>query len=79
MRSRTALGVLVAAGSVALTTALYLLVNAAFLHVLPLADIAASKSVAGDVMGVIFGDRGQVTATTITTTDAMILSTLARS
>ena len=38
-------------------TALYLLLNAAFLHVLPLDRIAASTLVAGDVVDEIFGAR----------------------
>jgi len=37
---------------------LYLLLNAAFLHVLPLETIAGSTLVAGDVAGVIFGANG---------------------
>src|SRR5262249_45062479 len=45
-------------GGVALTTALYLLLNAAFLHVLPFPAIASSKLVAGDVAVAILGDRG---------------------
>jgi APA family basic amino acid/polyamine antiporter len=44
--------------SIALTVALYLLVNAAFLHVLPIETIASSKLVAGDVAAAIFGPRG---------------------
>ena len=38
-------------------TALYLLLNAAFLQVLPLATIAQSTLVAGDVVALIFGAR----------------------
>jgi APA family basic amino acid/polyamine antiporter len=45
-------------GSIAVTTALYLLLNAAFLHVLPLPAIAASNLVAGDVAVAILGARG---------------------
>lgn len=45
-------------GGVALTTALCLLLNAAFLHVLPFPAIASSKLVAGDVAVAILGDRG---------------------
>jgi APA family basic amino acid/polyamine antiporter len=37
---------------------LYLLLNAAFLHVLPFAQIAASNLVAGDVATAIFGAKG---------------------
>jgi amino acid transporter len=44
--------------SIALTVALYLLVNAAFLHVVPFETIASSKLVAGDVAIAIFGPRG---------------------
>ncbi len=45
-------------------TALYLLINAAFLHVLPLAKIAASTLVAGDAAETIFGARaGTLVAT----------------
>ena len=40
---------------IALVTALYLLLNAAFLHVLPFDQIAASELVAGDVAAVIVG------------------------
>ena len=42
---------------VGLVTCLYLLLNAAFLHVLPLDRIAGSTLVAGDVMQVLFGPR----------------------
>lgn len=44
--------------SIAVTIALYLLLNAAFLHVLPLPVIAASDLVAGDVAIAIIGERG---------------------
>lgn len=44
--------------AIAIATALYLLLNAAFLHVLPLEGIAASNLVAGDVAEVVFGARG---------------------
>ena len=44
--------------SIAITTALYLLLNAAFLHVLPFQTIASSKLVAGDVAVAIVGERG---------------------
>jgi APA family basic amino acid/polyamine antiporter len=40
---------------IAIVTALYLLLNAAFLHVLPFERIAASELVAGDVAAVIVG------------------------
>jgi len=43
--------------SVAAVTALYLLLNAAYLHVLQLDRIAASPLVAGDVVARVFGDR----------------------
>ena len=42
---------------VGLVTCLYLLLNAAFLHVLPLDRIAGSTLVAGDVMQALFGPR----------------------
>lgn len=45
-------------GSIAITTALYLLLNAAFLHVLPFSAIAASNLVAGDVAIAIAGEHG---------------------
>lgn len=45
-------------GSVAITTALYLLLNAAFLNVLPFEQVAASNLVAGDVATAILGARG---------------------
>jgi APA family basic amino acid/polyamine antiporter len=43
---------------IATAAALYLLLNAAFLHVLPFDRIASSDLVAGDVAGAIFGARG---------------------
>src|SRR5574341_788345 len=43
---------------IATAIALYLLLNAAFLHVLPIERIAASNLVAGDVAQAIFGARG---------------------
>lgn len=43
---------------IAVAAALYLLLNAAFLHVLPFDRIAASELVAGDVAAEIFGARG---------------------
>jgi APA family basic amino acid/polyamine antiporter len=42
---------------VGLVTCLYLLLNAAFLHVLPLERLAGSTLAAGDVMQVLFGPR----------------------
>src|SRR5574341_923076 len=45
-------------GGIATAIALYLLLNAAFLHVLPLERIAASNLVAGDVAQAIFGAKG---------------------
>src|SRR5439155_2968686 len=44
-------------GGIAIVTALYLLLNAAFLHVLPLAQIAASNLVAADAATAIVGAR----------------------
>ncbi|PYP10708.1 MAG: hypothetical protein DMD59_04900 [Gemmatimonadetes bacterium] len=43
---------------IAVVTALYLLLNAAFLHVLPFEQVAASNLVAGDVAMAIFGAKG---------------------
>ncbi len=43
---------------IAVVTALYLLLNGAFLHVLPVERIAASNLVAGEVAEAIFGARG---------------------
>jgi APA family basic amino acid/polyamine antiporter len=43
---------------IAIVSTLYLLLNAAFLHVLPFAQVAASNLVAGDVAAAIFGARG---------------------
>ncbi len=42
-------------GGIALVTALYLLLNAAYVYVLPLDKVAASKLVAADVMTALFG------------------------
>jgi APA family basic amino acid/polyamine antiporter len=44
-------------GSIAAVTALYLLLNAAFIHVLPFERIAASTLVAGDAVQAMFGPR----------------------
>jgi basic amino acid/polyamine antiporter, APA family len=43
---------------IAVVTGLYLVLNAAFLHVLPFDQIAASTLVAGDVVAAIFGAKG---------------------
>jgi len=48
---------------IAVVTGLYLLLNAAFLHVLPFEQVAASKLVAGDVAAAIFGTNGNVVIT----------------
>ena len=48
---------------IALVTGLYLLLNAAFLHVLPFDHIAASNLVAGDAAAAIFGANGNVVIT----------------
>ena len=45
---------------IAVVTALYLLLNAAFLHVLPFDQVATSNLVAGDVATAIFGAKGGV-------------------
>jgi len=47
-------------GGIATVIALYLLLNAAFLHVLPIERIAASNLVAGDVAQVIFGAKSGI-------------------
>jgi basic amino acid/polyamine antiporter, APA family len=52
-------------GSIATTTGLYLLLNAAFLHVLPFEAIAKSDRVASDVAIAILGDRGGMIVTAI--------------
>jgi len=43
---------------IAIVAGLYLLLNAAFLHVLPFETVAASNLVAGDMAAVVFGSRG---------------------
>jgi len=45
-------------GGIAIAAALYLLLNAAFLSVLPLEQVASSKLVAADVATAIFGAKG---------------------
>ena len=50
---------------IALAVALYLLLNAAFLHVLTFDRIAASVLVAGDVAAVIFGPHGDLVITVL--------------
>ena len=50
---------------IAIVTALYLLLNAAFLHVLPFDQIAASNLVAGDVAVAVFGSSGGVIITVL--------------
>jgi len=47
------------------TVGLYVLLNAAFLHVLPLETIAGSTLVAGDVARVIFGPQGAALVTAL--------------
>ncbi len=49
---------LVLSGGVIAITLLYLLVNAAFLHALPMAEIAATKTVAADAAAKVFGAAG---------------------
>ena len=44
-------------GGIAAVTALYLLLNVAYIQVLPFDQIASSKLVAADVMAVLFGGR----------------------
>src|SRR5206468_6957829 len=48
---------------IAIATGLYLLLNAAFLHVLPFDDIASSVLVAADVASAIFGPHGDLVIT----------------
>ena len=43
---------------ITVVTSLYLLLNAAFLHVLPFDQVAASNLVAGDAVAAIFGAKG---------------------
>jgi APA family basic amino acid/polyamine antiporter len=50
---------------IAVATALYLLLNAAFLHVLPFDQVAASNLVAGDVAAAIFGAKGGTVITAL--------------
>jgi APA family basic amino acid/polyamine antiporter len=50
---------------IAVVSGLYLLLNAAFLHVLPFEQVAASTLVAGDVAGAIFGARGDAVITVL--------------
>jgi APA family basic amino acid/polyamine antiporter len=50
---------------IAIATSLYLLLNAAFLHVLPFSQIAASNLVAGDVAAAIFGAKGDMVITVL--------------
>ena len=48
-------------GGIALITAIYLLVNLALLHVLPMEQFASSTFAGGDAMAVMFGTRaGQI-------------------
>jgi APA family basic amino acid/polyamine antiporter len=50
---------------IAVVTGLYLLLNAAFLHVLPFEQIAASNLVAGDAAAAIFGTKGDTVITVL--------------
>jgi len=50
---------------IVVATALYLLLNAAFLHVLPFEQVAASNLVAGDVATAIFGANGGAVITVL--------------
>ncbi|HEX9610429.1 MAG TPA: amino acid permease [Gemmatimonadales bacterium] len=50
---------------IAVVTGLYLLLNAAFLHVLPFDQVAASKLVAGDAAAAIFGANGDIVITVL--------------
>jgi len=50
-------------GGIVLVTALYVLVNAALLHVVPPAGLAGSKLAAADALGVVLGDWAGVALT----------------
>ena len=50
---------------IAIVTGLYLLLDAAFLHVLPFEQVAASNLVAGDAAAAIFGANGNVVITVL--------------
>ncbi len=50
---------------IGIATALYLLLNASFLHVLPFDQIASSVLVAGDVASTIFGPHGDLVITVL--------------
>jgi len=50
---------------IAIATGLYLLLNAAFLHVLPFNRLATSVLVAGDVASTIFGAHGNLAITVL--------------
>ena len=50
---------------IAIATALYLLLNASFLHVLPFDQIASSDLVAGDVAATVFGPHGDLVITVL--------------
>ncbi|HEV8382605.1 MAG TPA: amino acid permease [Gemmatimonadales bacterium] len=50
---------------IVIATGLYLLLNAAFLHVLPFDRLAASELVAGDVAATIFGPHGDLVITVL--------------
>lgn len=50
---------------IAIATGLYLLLNAAFLHVLPFDRLASSVLVAGDVAATIFGPHGNLAITVL--------------
>jgi len=50
---------------IAIATGLYLLLNAAFLHVLPFDQIAGSVLVAGDIAAKIFGPQGDLVITVL--------------
>src|SRR5216117_3301029 len=50
---------------IAVVTGLYLLLNAAFLHVLPFEQVAASNLVAGDAAAAIFGTNGNLVITVL--------------
>ncbi len=56
---------------VLIVTACYMLLNAAYLYVMPLKSVAASARVAADVMSRVFGPRGSVAITLLIIVSAL--------
>jgi APA family basic amino acid/polyamine antiporter len=46
--------------SIAVVTAVYLLINAAYLRALPVSELAQSKAIASDILGGLFGPAGMI-------------------